>query len=85
MPFDLTLPDDPEVGITSGRISIDAVDQSLVGEIRNIDTAPGKPRVIIADTQKGKPISFMMKDAINWHAGHLDDKLYNKCMEELGL
>ena len=52
---------------------------------KNIATAPGKPRVIIADTQKGKPISFMMKDAVNWHAGHLDDELYNKCMEELGL
>jgi len=52
---------------------------------RQYETAPGKPRVIIADTVKGKPISFMMKDAINWHAGHLDDALYKKCMEELGL
>lgn len=51
----------------------------------NIDTAPGKPRVIIADTNKGMPISFMMKDAINWHAGHLDDALYQQCMKELGL
>ncbi len=48
-------------------------------------TAPGRPRVIIADTIKGKPISFMMKDAINWHAGHLDEELYKKCMKELGL
>ncbi len=47
------------------------------------ETAPGKPRVIIADTIKGKPISFMMKDAINWHAGHLDEALYKKCMKEL--
>ena len=55
-------------------------------EVANdIDTAPGKPRVIIADTNKGMPISFMMKDAINWHAGHLDDKLYAQCMKELGL
>ena len=51
----------------------------------NIDTAPGKPRVIIADTNKGMPISFMMRDAINWHAGHLDDALYQRCMKELGL
>jgi transketolase len=55
------------------------------GKAKQYETAPGKPRVIIADTIKGKPISFMMKDAINWHAGHLDDKLYQKCMEELGL
>jgi transketolase len=51
----------------------------------DIGTAPGKPRVIIADTNKGMPISFMMKDAINWHAGHLDDALYQQCMKELGL
>ena len=52
---------------------------------KKYEAAPGKPRVIIADTIKGKPISFMMKDAINWHAGHLDDALYKKCMKELGL
>ena len=52
---------------------------------KKYETAPEKPRVIIADTIKGKPISFMMKDAINWHAGHLDDALYKKCMKELGL
>ena len=52
---------------------------------KDIDTAPCKPRVIIADTKKGMPVSFMMKDAINWHAGHLDEKLYNLCMKELGL
>ena len=52
---------------------------------KDTGTAPGKPRVIIADTNKGMPISFMMKDAINWHAGHLDDKLYDICMKELGL
>lgn len=49
------------------------------------ETAPGKPRVIIAHTIKGHPISFMTRDAINWHAGHLNDDLYKKCMEELGL
>jgi len=48
-------------------------------------SAPGKPRVIICDTVKGKGISFMEKDAINWHAGHLDDEIYQKCLEELGL
>ena len=59
---------------------VDAIDTA-----RRIETAPGKPRVIIAHTEKGKPISFMMRDAINWHAGHLDDELYRRCMEELGL
>ena len=49
------------------------------------EAAPGKPRVIIADTQKGYPIKFMIDDAINWHAGHLNDELYVACMKELGL
>lgn len=52
---------------------------------KKYETAPGKPRVIIADTIKGYPISFMTKDAINWHAGHLDEELYKECMKELGL
>ena len=52
---------------------------------RDPATAPGQPRVIIADTKKDKGISFMEKDAIHWHAGHLDDELYARCMKELGL
>ena len=52
---------------------------------KKYETAKGKPRVIIADTKKGMPISFMMDDPMNWHAGHLDDELYKKCMEELSL
>jgi len=48
-------------------------------------TAPGLPRVIICDTKKGAGISFMEQDAIHWHAGHLDDALYQRCMKELGL
>jgi len=59
--------------------------KSAIEKAKKYDTAPGKPRVILADTIKGNPISFMMKDAINWHAGHLDDVLYEKCMRELGL
>lgn len=58
---------------------------SSLERAKKYETAKGTPRVIIADTKKGMPISFMMNDAINWHAGHLDDELYKKCMEELGL
>jgi len=46
--------------------------------------AVGKPRIIIADTVKGYPISFMMADAVNWHAGHLDESQYRRALEELG-
>ena len=62
--------------------SIEDINKALI-KAKKYETAPGKPRVIIADTIKGKPISFMMKDAINWHAGHLDESLYKSCMKEL--
>jgi transketolase len=62
------------------RVISDALEKA-----RRYETAPGKPRVIIADTKKGWPIKFMMDDAINWHAGHLNDELYAACMKELGL
>jgi transketolase len=58
----------------------DALEHSI-----NSGIGSGKPRVIIANTVKGKCISFMEKNAINWHAGHLDEKLYNQCKKELGL
>ncbi|MDR2047876.1 MAG: transketolase [Treponema sp.] len=52
---------------------------------KETSTAPGKPRVIICDTVKGKGIGFMEKDAFHWHAGHLDDALREQCLKELGL
>ncbi|HZG76498.1 MAG TPA: transketolase [Paenibacillus sp.] len=52
---------------------------------RTAASAPGKPRVVIAHTVKGKGISFMERDAVKWHAGHLDEQLYETCMKELGL
>jgi transketolase len=58
---------------------LNALEQAVIQE-----TAPGKPRVIIADTVKGYPISFMMEDAVNWHAGHLNDEQYREAMKELG-
>lgn len=56
-----------------------------VEKARDFDTAPCKPRVIIANTIKGKCISFIEENAVNWHAGHLDGKLYEQCKKELGL
>ncbi len=52
---------------------------------REPSLAPGCPRVILCDTRKGAGISFMEEDAVHWHAGHLDEELYKKCMKELGL
>lgn len=57
--------------------------REAIEKARRYETAPGKPRVIIADTVKGKCIKFMENDAVNWHAGHLDKPLYKQCLEEL--
>lgn len=42
----------------------------------------GKPVAIIANTVKGKGVSFMENDA-SWHHGVLNQKKYDKAMEEL--
>jgi len=45
--------------------------------------SPNKPHMIICDTVKGKGIPFVEKDAIHWHAGHLDEPLRRQCLDEL--
>ena len=44
--------------------------------------APGKPRVIIAKTVKGKGISFA-ENEVTWHTGRLTDELYQEAIREL--
>ena len=41
-----------------------------------------QPYVFIAETTKGKGVSFM-EDAIIWHYSHVDDETYKKAMAEL--
>lgn len=43
----------------------------------------GNPKVIIADTIKGKGISFM-ENSKDWHHNRLTDDLYQKALRELG-
>lgn len=43
---------------------------------------PGKPRVVIANTVKGKGISFM-EDVVKWHHGVPSDTEYAAAMREL--
>ena len=64
------------------------IDGHDVLAIRNavMETQQGhleKPHMIICDTIKGKGISFIEKDAIHWHAGHLDEMLRQQCLDEL--
>jgi len=45
--------------------------------------AVGKPRVIIAHTTKGYPLSRMMADPVNFHSAHLTDELYEEFLKEI--
>ena len=49
---------------------------------KDSDFEPGKPRVIIAHTVKGKGVSFM-ENASQWHAGHLTEEQYQLARKEL--
>jgi len=49
---------------------------------RRPETAPGKPRVILAHTVKGKGVSFM-EASDGWHAGHLTAEQYQAAMAEV--
>ena len=47
------------------------------------EACKGLPSVIIADTVKGKGVSFMEGQA-GWHGKAIDDESFKKAMEELG-
>ena len=55
----------------------------LLTEARRPEAAPGRPRVVLARTVKGKGVSFM-EGSDGWHAGHLTEEQYRTAMEEVG-
>ena len=46
------------------------------------DSSSGKPHVIIADTTKGKGISFM-EGSLGWHARPMPKELYEQAVSDL--
>jgi transketolase len=48
---------------------------------RRPETAPGRPRILLARTTKGKGVSFM-EDSDSWHAGHLTPEQYAAALQE---
>lgn len=62
------------------------VDGHSVEELDNAFStlSNNKPTAIIAETVKGKGISFM-EDKFKWHHGTLTDSKYKKAMKELGI
>jgi len=53
-----------------------------LAQARRPETAPEKPRVILAHTIKGKGVSFM-EASDGWHAGHLTAEQYQAAMAEV--
>jgi transketolase len=54
----------------------------LAQTIAGLDTAHGRPHVLLADTTFGKGVSFM-ESQIEWHYLPLDDEHYAQAMTEL--
>ena len=65
-------------------INIDGHDIFSITEVLNqlISYKIEKPIVIIANTIKGKGISFM-ENKLEWHHGSLNEELYNRAVREL--
>lgn len=57
---------------------VEALEKSVIDAIE----FPERPTVIIADTVKGKGVSFMENNNA-WHHGHLTEEQYQQAMEEL--
>ena len=66
--------------------SVVNVDGHSIAELRKIlnrvPVEPGRPTFVIADTVKGKGVSFM-ENVIKWHHGVPDDSQYELAMREL--
>lgn len=66
--------------------SVVNVDGHSIPELRRLLNStsyePGKPTFVIADTVKGKGVSFM-ENVLKWHHGVPDDRQYELAMEEL--
>ena len=62
-------------------ICVDGHDEEAIKKAFEADSC-GRPKIIIADTVKGKGISFMEGNN-DWHHNRLSDKLYEEAMAEL--
>jgi transketolase len=62
---------------------VDGHDISLLMEtFDSLPFIPGKPSIVIADTVKGKGISYM-ENALKWHHGVPNEKQYEEALNEL--
>lgn len=57
--------------------------KELAERLSKKNIVPNKPTVVIANTQKGKGVSYMEKDALVWHYRTPKDELLKQAREEL--
>lgn len=67
-------------------LHVDGHDVAAIREVleaaRRPEEAPGQPRIVLAQTVKGKGISFMENNDA-WHAGHLTEEQRAAALKEL--
>lgn len=64
-------------------LDIDGNDyEQLRAAFKNADETKGKPTIIIANTIKGKGVSYM-ENTLKWHYSAPNEELLNKALEEL--
>lgn len=56
--------------------------EEIIGALDKADTVKGKPTVIVANTIKGKGVSFA-ENVVKFHNGVLTEELYNQAIQEL--
>jgi transketolase len=61
---------------------VDGHDIEALTSVLGAPLAPGRPGVVIADTVKGKGVSFM-EDTVGWHHGVPDDEQYVRALAEI--
>jgi transketolase len=62
--------------------SVDGHNLNALASALDVASSPGKPMVVIADTVKGKGVSFM-EDVGKWHHGVPNDAEYTAALTEL--
>lgn len=62
--------------------SVDGHNLNALASALDVDSSPGRPMVVIADTVKGKGVSFM-EDVGKWHHGVPSDAEYAAALAEL--
>ena len=57
---------------------------ALIGAVEKLQSFAGKPGVIIADTIKGKGVSFL-ENQVKWHAGAFTEEQYDQAFHRIGI